>query len=180
MSGHNAEQEGVKGHPALMGVWDNIDMAKCFIAKARAARKGEDDIGFRWCLNIAAGGLWSAMDIFIRKVKIGTVPKSANKWFDQNEKLVNQIRHGAVHYARPQGVGQIFSPRRRDGEDTEVFRVFAPGVDDDETTSFLWIGEGSQQKQIPIDEVVSRLDTACDLVKDTVFGQTGVRYINFG
>jgi len=179
MSGENAEPEGVKGHPALMGVWDNIDMAKFFIAKARAARKGEHDIRFRWCLNIAAGGLWSAMDILIDKMKIKEA-NSASDWFKDNEELVNQIRHGAVHYNPAQGVGQSFSPRRRDGEDTNVFRTFSPGVDDEETTSFLWIGEGSQQEQIPIDEVVSRLDTACELVKDTVFERTGVQFINFG
>ncbi len=119
------------------------------------------------------------MDTFIRNVKIEGMATSANKWFNQKEKLVNQIRHGAVHYAWAHGVGQTFSPRGRDGDDTKVFRVFSPGVDDDDTTSFLWIGEGSRQKQIPIDEVLSRLDTACELLKDTILEQTTAGFIRF-
>jgi len=144
-------------------VWDSLSMAAYFIEKAREG--GAPNLPQRWCLNVAAGGLWSAVDIFNKKMARGGqrlsrdgVKKDADGWFHQKERLVNQIRHGAVHYEQPHGVGESIAVG--EGELTS-------------TASFVWVR--SIHDKTPMDEVLSRLSAIRESIEEHVLNSTGTR-----
>ena len=148
-------------------VWDNLSMAEVFTKMA--AEGGTGDIPLRWCLIIAAAGLWSAVDIFIKQVasgdeKLGT---SASAWFEKNEKLVHQIRNGAVHYSQPQGVGRSVT------------------VEEGATksTTFVWVRrrtEDAEYEETLIEDVLSRLTRVRERIEQHVLATTGQKTISLG
>lgn len=145
-------------------VCDNVEIAKSFISKAEQAARGIGDIRLRWCLNIAAGGLWSAVEIFDRKVATSKERFSKTKpsdWFTANEPLVPQIRNGAVHYKQPHGVGQSFSPGS-----------------EDRGSAFVWIG--GVDDTLLVEEVLSRLNKVAERIEQQVKEKSHSWRIAFG
>ncbi len=137
---------------ALDAVWDNIHMAESFIGKAREAVKGEGDVRLRWCLYIAAGALWSARDIFNKRV----APRGQRLYLrGRNWSLVSRIRHGAVHYDEPRySVGEQVTVR----ETTVIKSIYLAEVTD-----------GSTYKEIPISTALLRLTKVARSVRQRVW-----------
>jgi hypothetical protein len=152
---------------AAQVVWDNLYMAEVFTKKA--AEGGARDIPLRWCLIIAAAGLWSAVVIFNKEVasgneKLGT---SASEWFKKNEKLVHQIRNRAVHNSQPQGVGQSVTVEEGASK----------------STLFVWVlrqAGDTEYEETPIEDVLSRLTRVRERIEQHVLATTGRKYMNFG
>ena len=150
----------------------NIEIAQAFIKKAEQGGI-PPDVSQRACLIIAAGALWSAVDIFNEKVvggkdigsrlnsKKGKRTNTTN-WFKEHERLVDQIRNGAVLATRPpSGVGQTVGPA------TEV-------------SIFVWVKtDDGDYQDIPIAEVLSRLNKVADQIKEHALGVAKTWYITF-
>ena len=152
----------------LRAAWQNINMAQFFID---AAKDSERLVPTFYYITAAASGLWSAIDIYIKKVDPGdkkpsaeypTLHGSANDWFKKNERLVNSIRHSQVHYART----------------VEIAAVVPPAGDPPSSTCLIVFGS-ERIEQIPIAEVLSRLEAVCHSVKDLVSKQTGAPLFDF-
>jgi len=147
----------------MMGVWDNLAMAQVFIHIAKQG--GAPYIELRWLINCAAGGLWAAVDIFNKKVADGDErlgpSDSPTPWFEDSEDLVNQLRHGQVHFKQEHGVGH--ATEHQPGEEPKSFR-------------FVWIGtdfDGDYDDIIPIDEALSRIDVVRVRIEEHVSALTG-------
>ncbi len=148
----------------MMVVWDNLAMAEVFTHIARQG--GAPYIELEWFLNGAAGGLWAAADIFNKKVADGDERlgqhDSATPWFDDNEPLVNQLRHGAVHFRQEQGVGRAVEHVA--GTEPKLFK-------------YVWFGcdfDGNKNEVIPINETLLRLDVVRSHIEEhvsTISGQ---------
>jgi hypothetical protein len=124
-----------------------------------------------YCITAAATGLWSAIDIYIKRVEAGdkkpsddypTLRGSASDWFKRND-LVNSIRHHQVHYDQPV-IG------------TEM--TLDLGRSSESTTSLIFVSRDKIDR-VPIAEVISRLDVACQRVKALVTKQTGFQLFIF-
>ena len=152
----------------LRAVWQNIGMAEWFI---RAAKNPEPGAARFYYIVAAAGGLWSAIDIYIHKVearhkkasaKYPELKGSASRWFDRNERLVNWIRHGRVHY----------------GEPVETATSFTPGGEPESITWVITV-RGKHLETTPIDEVITRMGAACERARDLIRAQTGEERVVF-
>jgi hypothetical protein len=154
-------------------VCDNIQIAETFIRWAEQ-REIAPAVPQRWCLIIAASALWSAVEIFNKKVASQVEEKLTSKkgkgvsaqtkdWFQEHEPLVDTIRNGMVHAARPQtGVGQTIGP------DTEV-------------SIHVWVKtDDGDYQEIPIAEALSRLNKVADQIRDHAFGLAKTWYISLG
>ncbi len=147
----------------MMAVWDNLAMAEVFTHIAKQG--GAPYLELRWLINCAAGGLWAAVDIFNKKVADGDerlgASDSASPWFEDNEQLVNQLRHGQVHFEREHGVKHAVE--HNPGEDPKLF-------------VFVWVGsdfDGNYHEIIPIDEALSRLDAVRARIEEHLSAVTG-------
>ena len=144
---------------AYSAVQDRLTMAVFFIHMAGESRPR---IKPRWSLNIAAGALWSAFDIFNKKVlQVPVVPRTS-PWFDEHEPLVNRIRHGGVHFQQSHGIGKLLDLSQAEPNKKR----------------FLWVeGHGD----IPFDDVLLRLKRVVDLLIDLIAETTiDNSEINFG
>jgi hypothetical protein len=137
----------------LSAVWDNLNMAEFFIDKARADLKGPREIRLSWCLNIAAGGLWSAVDTFNKRV-LGKQRKG--EWINHNRR-VSQIRHGGVHSDYAQGVG---------------LRL-AAGQGSQPVTPYVWVYQGFKRRQFTIGETLSLFDGERRRISEIVLERKG-------
>lgn len=144
-------------------VCDNVELAEFFIDKAK---QDLQDLPRRWCVNIAAGALYSAYQTFNEKVATGDerVPMTLKAGTSQAGELVNLIRHGAVHFQQDQGEGA----------------TFAPGQPEPNVTSFWWVNTRHGQKEFPTDEVLSVLADVAELIRRHCFEQTHTWYLRFG
>jgi len=143
-------------------------MAQFFI---NHAKNTENLVATSHYIAAAAAGLWSAIDIYIRKVdpeekkpsaEYPLLSGHASKWFKENERLVNYIRHSQTHYDWRVEVASLTRP---------------PDVSKPSTV--LVIVRGKRVEQIPITEVISRLEAVCDRVNDLISKQTGTTSFDF-
>jgi len=143
-------------------------MAQFFI---EAAKNSDALVPTSHYITAAAIGLWSAIDIYIKKVnpkekrasvEYPMLSGSASDWFKKNERLVNSIRHSRIHYAAP----------------VEIASVVPPPHDSASSTSLL-VFEGKRIEEIPITEVLSRLEAVCQRVNDLISKQTGSESFDF-
>lgn len=140
-------------------VCDNVEMAEFFIKMARESRA---DLRQRWCLNIAAGALYSAIDVYNKCVaqvtgkggaeneevdeRLRLSPRAGTSQVDQ---LVNLIRHGAVHFQQPQGVGESFTPGQQNPK-----------------AVFYWVEtRRGKKEEFPIGEILEALTQVADLIR---------------
>jgi hypothetical protein len=141
----------------LSQVQDDVNMAFFFVGIAKHMNPA---IGPRWGINLAAMALWSALDILNDKVMSEKFVASSTAWFEDNEPLVNLLRHGAVHARQRTGMGQSFSP----------------GGPKPQVRTFLWIDRpGSESEQIPWVDALQRLVVAAHLVAQTALQETKTR-----
>jgi len=152
----------------LRAARQNIHMAQFFID---AAKDSERLVATFHYITAAAIGLWSAIDIYIKKVAPGDkkpsaeyppLRGSATDWFKKNERLVNSIRHSRVHYA-----GLV-----------EIAARVPPAGDPPSPTSLIVV-EGEKIQDIPITEVISRLEAVCHRVNDLISNQTDATPFDF-
>jgi hypothetical protein len=156
-------------------VCDNLDIAEFFIKRTRTA---SDDPRPRWCLIIAANALWSAVEVFNKKVaskndeqlttKNGKLTNTTN-WFKQlgsQGRLIEHIRTGAVHTGDLHGIGETMKA----ADDGSVV-----------SNEFYWVKKGNTSETVAsVDEAISWFTDVAKLIRDHVFDKTRSGYIRFG
>lgn len=103
---------------AQSAVWHRLYRAVYFIKEAKS---NEPIVPIEWCFEIAAESLWSAVEIFNKRVatkaddRLGG-SRSPTPWFQQNGPLVHRVRNGVVHHSKAtlQLGGTLIEGKRQD------------------------------------------------------------------